>query len=152
MDWKLTHHLHALKKCNTCLSLQPYKHMRLQRESSCVMKLDMDRLEDWELRERVMELQEENAYIQREISSMSSKDGQWKGKSRSWSLKSTLTPREWSKPNLRCLWMLWMQRRKLEQMSLTYRICQTSLLHTSPTQDLLPERFTAFALLCLLKP
>jgi hypothetical protein len=51
-----------------------------RRESSWVMKLDRVRAEERELRERVMKLQEENLYIQREISSMSSKDGQWKGK------------------------------------------------------------------------
>ena len=51
-----------------------------RRESSWVMKLDRVRAEERELRERVMKLQEENSYIQREISSMSSKDGQWKGK------------------------------------------------------------------------
>lgn len=51
-----------------------------RRESSWMMKLDRVRAEERELRERVMKLQEENSYIQREIGSMSSKDGQWKGK------------------------------------------------------------------------
>ena len=43
------------------------------------MKLNRVRAEEWKLRERVMKLQEENSYIQREMNS-SSKDRQWKGK------------------------------------------------------------------------
>ena len=44
------------------------------------MKLDKVRVEEWELQEIVLKSQEENSYIQRQNSSMSSKNGQWKGK------------------------------------------------------------------------
>ena len=43
------------------------------------------------------------------------------------------------------------QRRKLQKMCLTYRLCATPL-HAPPTQHLLAKRFTAFAPLCLPKP
>ena len=77
--WKLTYHLHAFEKFNTCLSLQPYKHMRLQGER---VKLGN---EAWQgqgrrtraSRERLMKSQE-GMLAPKKISSMSSKDGQWK--------------------------------------------------------------------------
>ena len=59
-----------------------------------MMKLDRVRAEERELWERVMKLQEKNSYIQREISSMSSKDMQWKGKIKELGLKSILTAQE----------------------------------------------------------
>ena len=43
------------------------------------------------------------------------------------------------------------QRRKLQKMCLTYRLCATPL-HAPPTQHLLAKRFTASAPLCLPKP
>lgn len=51
-----------------------------RRESTWVVKLDRIRSEERELRERVMNLQEENSYIQKEISTLLSKDGNTKGK------------------------------------------------------------------------
>lgn len=51
-----------------------------RRESAWVVKLDRIRLEERELRERVMSLQEENSYIQKEISTLLSRDGNTKGK------------------------------------------------------------------------
>ncbi len=42
------------------------------------------------------------------------------------------------------------QRRKLQKMCLTYRLCATPL-HAPPTQHLLAKHFTAFAPLCLPK-
>ena len=42
------------------------------------------------------------------------------------------------------------QRRKLQKMCPTYRLCATPL-HAPPTQHLLPKRFTASAPLCLPK-
>lgn len=51
-----------------------------RRESTWAVKLDRIRSEDRELRERVMNLQEENSYVQKEISTLLSRDGNTKGK------------------------------------------------------------------------
>jgi len=51
-----------------------------RRESTWAVKLDRIRSEERELRERVMNLQEENSYIQKEISTLLSRDGNTKGK------------------------------------------------------------------------
>ena len=82
-----------------------------------------------------------------EISSMSLKNEQWKEKSRSWSLKLTLTVRERSKPIFGAHETLCVnnmeQRRKLQKMCLTYRLYamlhrfmfhqrKTSYPHASP--------------------
>ena len=51
-----------------------------RRESSWAVKIDKIKSEERELRERVMNLQEENSYIQKEISTLLSRDGNTKGK------------------------------------------------------------------------
>ena len=81
-------------------SAPPEKHMRLQKES-WVGCWNLTRLGQknksfgW-----VMKLQE-SSYIQREPVACRQHNGQWKGISRGWSLKSAFTAWEHSKPNLR---------------------------------------------------
>ena len=71
---------------------------------------------------------------------------------RSWSLKSILTACKRSKLNLWRLWNTLCERYEAKKKTPKNVSYLPPMRHTSPTQDLLPERFTAFTPLCLPNP